>query len=146
MAGPGQEVSWHAFTRGLATELVRLPDEAVLVIAAEGDPGCFVQVARANRVTLVEASVDRDLAPQGYRLMVAAGWRPPGGDQKPTWSFYIPSPIHAARYRRVAEACVLALRDGFGIGAPDSLVYRAWCDNALSWLELPELGIAAAER
>ena len=112
--------SWTKFAQNLGISLRRVSDRAFLVVSVAERPGVFVQFAGGPGELHAEARDTGDPA-----VLAAAGWHPPdaGFDN---WYLELPLPALTAEYLDLAERCVAALCDGFGVPAPDDLVYRAW--------------------
>ncbi|MFJ4223984.1 TY-Chap domain-containing protein [Microbacterium sp. NPDC089695] len=153
--------TWEDFGDGLTAALRQVADRVFLIIASEGDPTRYVQFAgQPGRLDAEAPSID---VVSGAResVLVDTGWTPPGPAQ-PNWSSSLPRPALTDEYRALAQRCVAALRDAYGIESPDELAYRAWRDAELipageTWseesiarldrgedaLDLPMLGLPA---
>ncbi|WP_336085383.1 TY-Chap domain-containing protein [Nocardia sp. SSK8] len=144
---------WTAFAHGLATELAAAPDTTVLVIGESAAPGArrFAQFRKTGTAVAAELTGDEWLEPafrpdaDGIRAITEAGWQTPDEAHMDNWWAEFPWPTTTEDYQRLAAMTVTGLRDGFGIAAPTTLVYRGWVEQAgNSDLHLPGLGIPDA--
>lgn len=129
----GDVTQWEGFARALSDELVRLPMEAVLILAERDDPKHFVQFLQDTDELQAEAAGGDfgdpigSLSVRDRRLLDAVGWREPTlADEAPTWQYPLPWPATTEEYRRLATAVVTALRDVQEVATPANLVYRSW--------------------
>ncbi|WP_144876509.1 TY-Chap domain-containing protein [Microbacterium sp. 1.5R] len=153
--------TWEEFGDSLTATFRHVADRVFLIIASESDPARYVQFAgRPGRLDAEAPSIDVAKGAD-ESVLAGAGWTPPGPAQ-PNWTSSLPLPALTDEYGALADRCVRALRDAYGIAGPDDLAYRAWreseqmpegetwseeCIAALDRgedpLDLPTLGLAA---
>ncbi|GAB3106061.1 hypothetical protein GCM10027055_00010 [Janibacter alkaliphilus] len=123
-------VEWSEFQGALAGVLgevgdrwrviIREPTSGVVVQFADHPVGLEMQCSSREVpkfADLIPASADE--------VMEAQGWQAPTREL-PLWSQVVELPALTSELEAAAGACVTALRDAFGVGSPDDLVYTAW--------------------
>lgn len=145
-------MTWEELSAGLAISLSRLPAGALFVVTEPGgETGGvryyfqFIQSETelsAFLVGNVQLSPARQASAEGEALIESLGWRPPHTDM-PDWSRELPWPSNMTGYTALSDAIVSALRDGYGISAPEGWLYRAWNERNGVDLELTQLGLPA---
>ncbi|WP_347782594.1 TY-Chap domain-containing protein [Paenarthrobacter nicotinovorans] len=150
---------WNDFRDRLAVTLRGLTDRAILIITSSMYPNRYVQFARQGDRLDAEAPGKDVVANAVESVLKDAGWQAPGVAE-PNWSSGLPLPALTPEFRELAERCVAALRNSYGVKSPDDLSYRAWREAELmpagqTWsaervagmdpgsasLELPGLGL-----
>lgn len=119
--------AWGAFTLRLITALRGVTDGVFLIVSVDGDPLRYVQFAGDPDRLYAEAPARDLVADADEAVLRAAGWNEPGAAQ-PNWTSELPLPAYAIDFRELAERCVAALRDAYGVTSPDGLAHRAWRD------------------
>ncbi|PRB18478.1 hypothetical protein CQ042_04115 [Microbacterium sp. MYb62] len=123
----GEPSEWGAFTLRLITALRGVTDRVFLIVSVEDDPLRYVQFAGGPDALSVEAPGIDVVVDADESVLRAAGWEPPGVAQR-NWTTELSLPAYAIEYRELAERCVAALRDAYGLKSPDVLAHRAWRD------------------
>lgn len=118
---------WGAFTLRLITALRGVTERVFLIVSVDGDPLRYVQFAGDPDKLYAEAPGVDVVADADESVLRAAGWKAPRVTQ-PNWISELPLPAYAIDFRELAERCVAALRDAYGVTSPDALAYRAWRD------------------
>lgn len=136
-----QPSEWGAFTLRLITALRGVTDRVFLIVSVDGDPLRYVQFAGDPEMLHAEAPGGDVVADADESVLRATGWKEPGVAQ-PNWTAELPLPAYAVDFRELAERCVAALRDAYGVTSPDALAYRAWRDPEQASLEFSGLGRA----
>ncbi|WP_024818121.1 TY-Chap domain-containing protein [Arthrobacter sp. 31Y] len=116
---------WNDFRDRLVVTLRGLPDRVILIIASNVYPNRYMQFARQGDRLDAEAPGKDVVVNAVESVLKDAGWQAPGVAQ-PNWSAVLPLPALTSEYRELAERCVAALRDSYGVKSPDDLSYRAW--------------------
>ncbi|MEU4805743.1 hypothetical protein [Actinosynnema sp. NPDC023587] len=134
---------WAEFGGRLAGTLRDVGDRVFLVVFWQANRRMYVQFAGGAHELLAQASGPEVVPSADFSGMTEAGWAAPSvGIDPPNWSFSLPLPASSDEYSALAERCVVALRDAYGLPGPDGLVYKAWRDG-----ELPPAGESwSAER
>ncbi|MFT4009562.1 MAG: hypothetical protein QM655_05905 [Nocardioidaceae bacterium] len=122
-------MTWDEFADRLRATLRELTDRCVLIVAAPGKAG-YVQFSATEDELRAEAAGPVFTAgPAAHEaddpVMVAAGWTVPTRSA-PNWSVELPLPALSAEYAALADRCVVALRDVYGLSGPEALSYQAW--------------------
>lgn len=159
-------MTWNEFRDRLRTTLLGLTDRCVLVVSAPGAGGYVQFAADADDLTAEAAGPEFTAGSAAHAAddpaMLAAGWAAPTRSA-PNWSAPLALPALTAEYEALAQRCVVALRDVYGVAAPGVLSYRAWREPesqppGVTWsperfdeldpgenpMPLPGLGIPAA--
>jgi hypothetical protein len=144
---------WPALAETLTRVLAALPDRGVLQVveSARPDEGRYVQAERRAGALRVEASGQAPLAGEDLPIhadrLAAAGWSAADDPHSFNWwlTLDLTGSVDPTAYREVAGRAVAALRDGFDIGSPGELAYRAWRDGTLEQLVYADLGLPAVE-
>lgn len=117
--------AWNGFRDRLADTFRKTSDRFILIIASDADSRRYVQFAGEGDRLYAEAP-GKDVAFNADESVLSdTGWQPPGVAQ-PNWSSVLPLPALTSEYRELAERCVAALRNSYGVKSPDDLSYRAW--------------------
>jgi type III secretion system-like peptide-binding chaperone len=123
-------VTWDEFRDRLQATLRGLTDRCYLIVSAP-EHG-YVQFAAAPDELSAEAcGPEYTAGPAAHEAddptMLAAGWSAPTRSA-PNWSAPLQLPALTAEYRALADRCVTALRDVYGVPEPGVLTYQAWRD------------------
>lgn len=132
---------WDDFGTRLASTFRHVSDRVFLIVASEADPARYVQFAGHDGRLDAEAPATDVVADADESVLSAAGWTAPTVAQ-PNWSSSLGLPALTSEYAQLAERCVVALRDAYGIDSPDDLGYRAWREAE----RMPEGETWSAER
>lgn len=116
---------WNDFRDRLVATLRGLSDRVILIIASNVYPNRYVQFAGQGDRLDAEAPGQDVVVNAVESVLKDAGWQAPGIAQ-PNWSSVLPLPALTSEYRELAERCVAALRNSYGVKSPDELSYRAW--------------------
>ncbi|KNY05430.1 TY-Chap domain-containing protein [Microbacterium sp. GCS4] len=117
--------AWDEFESALARVFRDITDRVFVIIAAEADPTRYVQFAGQPSRLDAEAPGADVVSDADESVLRASGWMAPTTEQ-PNWTAALALPALHGEYADLASRCVAALRDAFGIGAPEELAYRAW--------------------
>jgi hypothetical protein len=116
--------TWPDLAQRFATTLEHLRDEEHLIVSADdGTPG-YVQFRREANQLFAEAASDH-FVPGANTDALCDFWEFPM-DMQENWGRVFLLPLSAEELAELGEACAAALRDAYGIGSPDVLVYTAW--------------------
>lgn len=119
------DFDWNDFRDRLAATLRRVSDRTNLIITSHLYPTRYVQFSgQADRLD-AEAPGTDVVGGADESVLRLAAWQAPGATQ-PNWSSSLPLPALTSEYRELAERCVAALRNSYGIAFPDEMGYRAW--------------------
>ncbi|MDQ0642117.1 TY-Chap domain-containing protein [Microbacterium murale] len=118
---------WSQFGDRLAAGFRAVSERVFLIVSARDDSRIYVQFAGGSDAMDAEAPGAAVVEGIDEAVLAAAGWAAPSAGQ-PNWSFELPLPALTSEYAELAERCVVALRDVFGVTDPGQLVYRAWRD------------------
>ncbi|ADD41374.1 TY-Chap domain-containing protein [Stackebrandtia nassauensis] len=130
-------MQWPDFAQRLGTVLARLAGDsqldATLILSQSAQPLAYVQFVVNPGGIYAEVSSAKRYLPKDLRLsdesvdtLTRAGWSRPGAaDRKGNWVSEI-HPATAEACGQLAERCVTALRDVWGVPEPASLVYQAF--------------------
>lgn len=118
-------MTWDAFGERLAFALRDVTDRVRLIVAVGDGPRRYVQLAAVPDRLDAEAPGVDVVADARVAVLAAAGWVQPTA-QQPNWSSSLERPALTVELRALADRCVVALRDGYGVASPDALRYRAW--------------------
>ena len=144
-------IGWDEFVVALAVEVLRLPEEAFLVLREPAVDPRFAQFVREWDCLRAEVAGEVEVGGQlvalsadARRLLTAAGWLPPvpGPARDTNWWQEFPSVTDIA-CREVARGVVVALRDVQGLASPSRLVYLSWHFGGRRRLDLNLPGIPA---
>ncbi|WP_290058410.1 TY-Chap domain-containing protein [Amycolatopsis solani] len=134
---------WELFTERLTDAVRDVTDRVFLIVHAAADPRRYVQFAgSADRLDAEAPGTDVVADAEEFQLRRFA-WVEPGVAQ-PNWTSSLRRPARTAEYAQLAQRCVAALRQAYGIAGPDELRYRAWREPAgaeATAVELPGLGL-----
>jgi hypothetical protein len=137
--------TWDELAAALADVLPGLPEEGVLQLHEAADPeeGRYAQLWRRAAALHAEvAALPGQATPPAQtgvgQPMATAGWLPPD-EEHLNWWLGLDLPAAPEAYRELAVRLVAALRDGFGLGSPADVAYRAWSGEGP--LPRPELGL-----
>ncbi|MEV0676008.1 hypothetical protein AB0I60_05735 [Actinosynnema sp. NPDC050436] len=120
---------WEEFGASLTEALRDVADRVYLIVHSQANPKVYVQF-RGEADQLHAQAAGPEVVPwSDVDAMAAAGWVPPDGFDPPNWTFSLPVPALTGEYAALAERCVVALRDAFGLPGPEGLVYKAWRDG-----------------
>ncbi|KUM35227.1 hypothetical protein [Arthrobacter sp. EpRS71] len=155
---------WNDFRGRLAATLRSVSDRVILIIASDLHPNRYVQFAGQSDRLHAEAPGQDVVVNAVESVLSDGGWQAPGVAQ-PNWSSSLPLPALTSEYRELADRCVAALRNSYGVKSPDDLSYRAWREaeqipEGQTWsaeqvahmdpgsrsLELPGLGLDSNQR
>jgi hypothetical protein len=122
-------MDWLEFRDRLCATLAQVTDRCFLIISAPGRGG-YVQFAGSEDYVSAEAAGPSFVDGPGAHTvsnaaMGAVGWAAPSQSQ-PNWSQSLELPALTAEIAGLADGCVVALRDVFGVVEPGLLTYRAW--------------------
>ncbi|MBM7814657.1 TY-Chap domain-containing protein [Saccharothrix algeriensis] len=120
---------WTEFGGRLTKALRNVTDRVFLVVFLQADRKVYVQFAGGQDELHAQAAGPEVVPWAESGGMAAAGWVAPSGIDPPNWSFSLPLPASTAEYAALAERCVVALRDAYGLSGSDGLVYKAWRDG-----------------
>jgi hypothetical protein len=141
-------MTWEEFARGLAEEFGRLPTGALLVLSEPGEGGRYAQFAQGDGELVAYVVAGSFLpeptraTPQGEQAIVQAGWRAPDPSAgHENWWRTLTWPASSQQYRDLADSVAAALRDGYGITAPDGWSYQAWNERTGDDIELRHLDL-----
>lgn len=102
-------------------------DRVFLIVSSRENSRVYVQFAGGADALSAEAPGVAVVAGIDEAGLADAGWVAPSVGQ-PNWSSELPLPALTSEFSVLAERCVVALRDVFGVTDPGQLVYRAWRD------------------
>ena len=125
-------MDWTEFTARLARTIRDLEDRVFLIIE-EASSGVYVQFAAdtftvsAECVANTSTALKRPADPAGELRLVELGWTPYTLLDR-NWTTSLQLPATLAQSGQIADMCVIALRDVYGVATPDSLTYKAWRD------------------
>lgn len=123
-------MDWTEFTGRLARTIRDLEDRVFLIIE-ESSSGVYVQFAAdtdtvsAECVANTSTALKRPADPAGELRLVELGWTPYTPLDR-NWTTSLQLPATLAQSGQIADMCVIALRDVYGVATPDSLTYKAW--------------------
>lgn len=120
---------WEEFTGRLTETLRDVSDRVFLIVHSQANKKVYVQFAGGKHELHAQAAGPEMVPWTDIDVMVAAGWVPPSGFDPPNWTFDLPLPALTVEFSTLAERCVVALRDAYGLTEPDGLVYKAWRDG-----------------
>ncbi|HEX7301479.1 TY-Chap domain-containing protein [Lentzea sp.] len=118
---------WAQFTERLTDALRDVTDHVYLIIHAAQEPRRYVQFAGAPDRLYAEAPGTDVVADADEFQLSRFEWAAPDAGQ-PNWSWSLRRPALTEEFARLADRCVVALRQAYGIVSPDELRYRAWQD------------------
>lgn len=119
---------WSEFSERLVAAFRVVSDRVFLIVSLRENSRVYVQLAGGSDALFAEAPGVAVVAGIDEAGLADADWAAPSVGQ-PNWSFVLPLPALTSEYSALAERCVVALRDVFGVTDPGQLVYRAWRDG-----------------
>lgn len=138
---------WSAFEKRLAKALRAVTDRVYLIVRSAADETHYVQFAAQGDRLDAQAAGVRLVPEVDEGALLTAGWQA-AADGVSNWESPLRLPALTEEYEDLAERCVVALRDAYGIASPDELVYTAWRDPEVlpDGAELSEARLAALDR
>lgn len=145
-------MQWPDFASRLGNSLNRLASDpsmdATLVINQATQELAYVQFIVNEGGVYAEVSSarkylpkDQRLSPESLDVLKNAGWdKPDRGNRVGNWTAEV-APGDPSGFARLADKCVVALRDVWRVPDPNTLVYRAFRGDSNEDLTVGELGL-----
>ncbi|GAB3634243.1 hypothetical protein GCM10027421_35970 [Microbacterium shaanxiense] len=118
-------VVWSDLAGRLVAAFRVVSDRVFLIVSSRENSRLYVQFAGRADALYAEAAGPEFVPDADATRLESLGWERPTSGQ-PNWSFVLPLPALTSEYSALAERCVVALRDVFGVTDPGQLIYRAW--------------------
>lgn len=138
---------WPAFTLELASTLVQLDDQDIVIVDYRGLPvvqfvlatNSFGRAPALNVEAFSDGKYpeDRKYGADGRQCLAACGWQAPAPPNDCNWRMQLAWPFTGQAAMSLAETIVRAVREVYAVTGPELLRYEGFNGNTNADLDLP---------